>query len=54
MDATLTAAAVWRQGEVASMFLVMTWNLENFERPAANAADATKDRYSQSCSRSRS
>jgi endonuclease/exonuclease/phosphatase family metal-dependent hydrolase len=29
------------------MFSVMTWNLENFERPAANAADATNDRYSQ-------
>jgi hypothetical protein len=29
------------------MFSVMTWNLENFERPAANAPDATKDRYAQ-------
>jgi hypothetical protein len=27
------------------MFSVMTWNLENFERPAANAAQAVKDRY---------
>jgi hypothetical protein len=29
------------------MFSVMTWNLENFERPAANAADAFKDRCSR-------
>jgi endonuclease/exonuclease/phosphatase family metal-dependent hydrolase len=28
------------------MFTVMTWNLENFERPAANATQAAKDRYS--------
>ena len=28
------------------MFTVMTWNLENFERPAANAAEAAKERYS--------
>ncbi len=27
------------------MFSVMTWNLENFERPAANAPQAVKDRY---------
>ena len=27
------------------MFSVMTWNLENFERPAANAQQAVKDRY---------
>jgi hypothetical protein len=27
------------------MFSVMIWNLENFERPAANAAQAVKDRY---------
>jgi endonuclease/exonuclease/phosphatase family metal-dependent hydrolase len=27
------------------MFTVMTWNLENFERPAANAAQAAKDKY---------
>ena len=27
------------------MFTVMTWNLENFERPAANAAEAAKERY---------
>src|SRR6266480_7732314 len=29
------------------MFTVMTWNLENFERPAANAAEAAKERYSR-------
>lgn len=29
------------------MFAVMTWNLENFERPAANATEAAKDRYSR-------
>jgi hypothetical protein len=29
------------------MFSVMTWNLENFERPAANAEQATKDRYAR-------
>jgi hypothetical protein len=29
------------------MFSVMTWNLENLERSAANAADAVKDRYSR-------
>jgi endonuclease/exonuclease/phosphatase family metal-dependent hydrolase len=29
------------------MFTVMTWNLENFERPAANATEAAKDRYSR-------
>jgi Endonuclease/Exonuclease/phosphatase family len=28
------------------MFTVMTWNLENFERPAASATQATRDRYS--------
>jgi endonuclease/exonuclease/phosphatase family metal-dependent hydrolase len=27
------------------MFSVMTWNVENLERPAANAADGVKDRY---------
>jgi hypothetical protein len=27
------------------MFSVMTWNLENFERPAPNAEQAVKDRY---------
>jgi endonuclease/exonuclease/phosphatase family metal-dependent hydrolase len=27
------------------MFTVMTWNLENFERPAAGAAQAAQDRY---------
>jgi hypothetical protein len=27
------------------MFSVMTWNLENFERPAANAEQAVKDRH---------
>jgi endonuclease/exonuclease/phosphatase family metal-dependent hydrolase len=27
------------------MFSVMTWNLENFERPAATAEQAVKDRY---------
>jgi hypothetical protein len=47
MDATLTAAAIRRQGKVASMFSVMTWNLENFERPAANAEQAVKDRYAR-------
>jgi hypothetical protein len=29
------------------MFSVMTWNLENFERPAANAEQAVKDRYAR-------
>jgi endonuclease/exonuclease/phosphatase family metal-dependent hydrolase len=29
------------------MFAVMTWNLENFERPAADATEAAKDRYSR-------
>jgi hypothetical protein len=29
------------------MLTVMTWNLENFERPAANAAEAAKERYSR-------
>jgi endonuclease/exonuclease/phosphatase family metal-dependent hydrolase len=29
------------------MFSVMTWNLENFERPAANAEQAVQDRYSR-------
>jgi endonuclease/exonuclease/phosphatase family metal-dependent hydrolase len=29
------------------MFSVMTWNLENFERPAANAEQAIKDRYAR-------
>jgi hypothetical protein len=29
------------------MFSVMTWNLENFERPAANAEQAVKDRYTR-------
>ncbi len=29
------------------MFAVMTWNLENFERPAANAEQAIKDRYAR-------
>jgi endonuclease/exonuclease/phosphatase family metal-dependent hydrolase len=28
------------------MFTVLTWNLENLERPAANAAEAARDRYS--------
>jgi endonuclease/exonuclease/phosphatase family metal-dependent hydrolase len=28
------------------MFTVMTWNLENFERPAADASQAARDRYS--------
>jgi endonuclease/exonuclease/phosphatase family metal-dependent hydrolase len=28
------------------MFTVMTWNLENFERPAANATSAVRERYS--------
>jgi endonuclease/exonuclease/phosphatase family metal-dependent hydrolase len=27
------------------MFTVMTWNLENFEQPAAKAAQAARDRY---------
>jgi hypothetical protein len=27
------------------MFSLMTWNLENFERPAANAEQAVKERY---------
>src|SRR6266508_3131000 len=29
------------------MFAGMTWNLENFERPAANAEQAIKDRYAR-------
>ena len=29
------------------MFSVMTWNLESFERPAANAEQAVKDRYAR-------
>jgi hypothetical protein len=29
------------------MFSVMTWNLENFERPAANAKQAVKDRHAR-------
>jgi endonuclease/exonuclease/phosphatase family metal-dependent hydrolase len=29
------------------MFSVMTWNLENFERPTANADQAVKDRYAR-------
>ena len=29
------------------MLSVMTWNLENFERPAINAEQATKDRYAR-------
>jgi hypothetical protein len=29
------------------MFSVMTWNLENFERPAANAEQAVKERYAR-------
>jgi len=29
------------------MFAVMTWNLENLERPAANAAEIVKDRYAR-------
>jgi hypothetical protein len=29
------------------MFSVMTWNLENFERPAANADQAVKERYAR-------
>ena len=29
------------------MFTVMTWNLENFARPAANAAQAARDRYAR-------
>ena len=29
------------------MFSVMTWNLENFERPATNAEQAVKDRYAR-------
>jgi endonuclease/exonuclease/phosphatase family metal-dependent hydrolase len=29
------------------MFAVMTWNLENFERPAATAEQAIKDRYAR-------
>jgi endonuclease/exonuclease/phosphatase family metal-dependent hydrolase len=29
------------------MFSVMTWNLENFERPATNAEPAVKDRYTR-------
>ncbi|HXZ71179.1 MAG TPA: endonuclease/exonuclease/phosphatase family protein [Streptosporangiaceae bacterium] len=29
------------------MFTVMTWNLENFEQPAANPAQAAQDRYSR-------
>lgn len=32
---------------VASMFSVMTWNVENSERPAANAKQAVKDRYAR-------
>jgi endonuclease/exonuclease/phosphatase family metal-dependent hydrolase len=28
------------------MFTVLTWNLENLERPAANAAETARDRYS--------
>jgi endonuclease/exonuclease/phosphatase family metal-dependent hydrolase len=28
------------------VFTVMTWNLENFERPAANAPEAARDAYS--------
>ena len=28
------------------MFTVMTWNLENFERPAASAPEAARERYS--------
>jgi hypothetical protein len=36
-----------RQAKVAIMFSVTTWNLENFERPAANAVDAVKDRHSR-------
>jgi endonuclease/exonuclease/phosphatase family metal-dependent hydrolase len=28
------------------MFTVMTWNLENFERPAAGAPEATREQYS--------
>jgi endonuclease/exonuclease/phosphatase family metal-dependent hydrolase len=33
------------------MFSVMTWNLENFERPAANAAQAVKDQYTHKLDR---
>jgi hypothetical protein len=29
------------------MLSVMTWNLENFERPPANAQQAAKDRYTR-------
>jgi hypothetical protein len=29
------------------MFSVMTWNLENLERPATNAEQAVKDRYAR-------
>src|SRR6266567_2811354 len=29
------------------MFTVMTWNLENFERPAASAAEAARDRLAR-------
>lgn len=29
------------------MLTVMTWNLENFERPAASAAEAARDRYAR-------
>jgi hypothetical protein len=29
------------------MFSVMTWNLENLERPATNAEQAVRDRYAR-------
>jgi hypothetical protein len=29
------------------MFSVLTWNLENFERPARNAEQAVRDRYAR-------
>jgi hypothetical protein len=43
-DATLEQPPSGSRAEEASMFSVMTWNLENFERPAANADQAVKER----------
>jgi propanediol dehydratase small subunit len=32
---------------VATVFSVMTWNLENFERPAATATDVARQRFAR-------
>src|SRR5690242_19619613 len=45
MEATFGEAAIQRQRGVAVMFTVMTWNLENFGRPAAGAPQAATDKY---------